>query len=206
MFINRLDAARQLVDRITHIKGKPDIIVLAIPRGGLPIAAVIAKKLHAPLDIILTKKIGAPFNEELAVGAATPAAFFVDSHYNVDPDYVTNKVQEIQTLLKKRASIYRQEKPAPSLTNKTVVIIDDGVATGHTMYAALLDVQKQQPREIIVVTPVISPEARTLLQQVANEVISVSTPANLGAIGAYYRDFDQVSDEQAAQILQSFKL
>lgn len=205
MFIDRLDAARQLAPSIAHLKNKPNLVVLGIPRGGLPIAAAIARELHAPLDIILTKKIGAPTNQELAIGAATPAAFFLDSTYQVDPLYVKNKVREIQELLKKRAQLYRSGAPALPLPNKTVIIVDDGVATGHTMYAAVLDVKKQKPHEIIIVTPVISPEARELLQQEVPEVISVITPPDLGAIGAYYRDFEQVSDKEAAHILQSFK-
>ena len=205
MFIDRLDAARQLTPSIAHLKKKSNLIVLGIPRGGLPVAAAIARELHAPLDIILTKKIGAPTNQELAIGAATPAAFFLDNNYSVDPVYIKNKVHEIQELLKKRAQLYRQDAPALPLANKTVIIVDDGVATGHTMYAAVLDVKKQKPREVIVVTPVISPEARELLEQETDEVISVITPPDLGAIGAYYRNFEQVSDKEAAHILQSFK-
>ena len=210
MFIDRLDAARQLIPHIIHLKKKINTIVLAIPRGGLPIAAAIAHELHAPLDIILTKKIGAPYNEEFAIGAATPAAFFLDSHYldsqyPADPEFIKNKVQEIQELLKKRAQLYRHGAPASELANKTVIIVDDGVATGQTMYAAVLDIKKQHPHEIIVVTPVISPEARELLKQETDEIISVIMPSDLGAIGAYYRNFEQVSDKEAAHILQSFK-
>lgn len=204
MFIDRKDAAQQLTQRLVHLKNKQNLIVLAIPRGGLVIGSIVANALHAPLDIILTKKIGAPYNKEFAVGAATPTFFFVDPEYQKST-LVQQEISDVQELLKRRAQLYRQGKPAASLMNKTVIITDDGVATGHTMRAAVLDAKKQNPKEIIIATPVIAPEAKQQLEQNADEVISVITPPDLTAIGAYYQNFDQVSDEEAMHILQTFK-
>jgi predicted phosphoribosyltransferase len=205
MFADRSDAAEQLAERVVQLKECKNLIVLGIPRGGLPIAAAIARTLQAPLGVMLVKKIGAPYNEELAIGAATPAAFFLNNQYHIDPIYVKKRVKEVQELLKKRARLYHQISAAPSLANKTVLLVDDGVATGHTMHAAIVDVKQQHPSKIVVATPVISPEAKSWLQKENVEVISIITPANLSAIGTYYQHFEQVSDEEAVAIVRSFK-
>jgi len=206
MFINRLDAAQQLVERLSQFKNIPNIIVLAVPRGGLPVGAIVAKALNAPLDIILTKKIGAPFNPEFAIGAVTPESYFINVQYD-NPTYaryIEEEVARIQELLNKRALTYRGEKEALQLTGKIIIIVDDGVATGRTLLAAVQAIKKQKPRRIIIATPVIPPGAKEMLQKEANEVISVITPDYLGAIGEFYQDFSQVSDEEAINILQSY--
>lgn len=206
MFINRIDAAQQLVQQMGHLGREPHLIVLAIPRGGLPIGARIADVLHAPLDIILTKKIGAPFNPEFAIGAATLNTVFIDPTYNrpeLSP-YLTKETERIQTLLKKRVAHYRGTASAPVLTNKTVIIVDDGIATGHTISAAIAEVKAQQPHKIIIATPVIASDTKELLSREVDEIISVLTPTTLGAIGAFYDQFEQLTDEQAADILHAF--
>ncbi len=233
MFANRTDAAKQLLQKLGEFKNNPDVIVLAIPRGALPMSAIIAHALNAPLDIILTKKISAPFNPEFAIGAATPESYFIDPAYKRAEleDYIEQEVANVQQLLKERAQTYRGKKKALTVKDKIVLLVDDGVATGRTMLAAIQALKQQAPPEqvtpeqvtpeqappeqnnpelgpkkIIVAVPVISPDAKALLEQYANRVISVITPQGLGAIGQFYREFPQVSDEEAKRILQEYSL
>ena len=238
MFTNRTDAAKQLLQKLGEFKNNPDVIVLAIPRGALPMSALIAHALNAPLDIILTKKISAPFNPEFAIGAATPESYFIDPAYKRAEleDYIEQEVANVQQLLKERAQTYRGKKKALTVKDKIVLLVDDGVATGRTMLAAIQALKQQVPPEqdypeqappeqvtpeqappeqnnpelgpkkIIVAVPVISPDAKALLEQYANRVISVITPQGLGAIGQFYREFPQVSDEEAKRILQEYSL
>ena len=206
MFINRTDAAKQLEEKVKHLKEVTQPLVLAIPRGGLPIGAHIASFLGAPLDILLTKKIGAPFNPEFAIGAVTPDSYFVNVQYD-NPDYqqyIEQEVSKLQSLLKKRGELYRQNKPAHNLTGKTIIIVDDGVATGRTLLAAVQSIKKQKPHRIIIVTPVIPPEAQQMLSEHVDEVISILIPNYLGAIGEFYQDFSPVSDDEAMKIFQAF--
>lgn len=207
MFSNRTNAAKQLLPLLDEFKDNPDAIVLAIPRGALPMGALIAQALNAPFDIILTKKISAPFNPEFAIGAATPESYFIDPAYKRAKleDYIEQEVASVQQLLKKQAQTYRGKKKPLPIKDKIVLLVDDGVATGRTMLAAIQALKQQQPKEIIVAVPVISPDAKALLEQHANRVISVITPPGLGAISQFYREFTQVSDKEAQQILQGYK-
>jgi putative phosphoribosyl transferase len=205
MFKNRIDAATQLAQRIAHLQNHPQLLVLAIPRGGVPVGAIIAEKLKAPLDIIFTKKIGAPFNPEFAIGAITPETSFINVQYD-NPTYTTfleTEIPRLQSLLKERALKYRNGKEKPFCTGKTIVIVDDGVATGRTLLAATEAIKKQHPRKIIIATPVITPEVKKMLEQKVDEVITVIEPSYLGAIGEFYQDFSPVEDETAIKILQS---
>ncbi|HBR70402.1 TPA: phosphoribosyltransferase [Candidatus Dependentiae bacterium] len=204
MFKNRIDAANQLAEKIEHLKKLPQLVVLAVPRGGLPIGAILAQILHAPLDIILTKKIGAPFNPEFAIGAVTPESYFINVQYDnpAYAEYIEQQVPLIQTLLKERAKKYRAGKEPISITGKNVIIADDGVATGRTLLAAVKALKKDKPRTIVIATPVITPEVKKILEEEVEEVISVITPEYLGAIGEFYEDFSQVDDEAAIKILQ----
>ena len=208
MFKNRIDAANQLAEKIEHLKKLPQLVVLAVPRGGLPIGAILAQILHAPLDIILTKKIGAPFNPEFAIGAVTPESYFINVQYDnpAYAEYIEQQVPLIQTLLKERAKKYRAGKEPISITGKNVIIADDGVATGRTLLAAVKALKKDKPRTIVIATPVITPEVKKILEEEVEEVISVITPEYLGAIGEFYEDFSQVDDEAAIKILQESSL
>lgn len=205
MFINRNDAAQQLTKCLEHLKSEKDPIVFAIPRGGLPIGAAVAKTLYAPLDVILVKKITTPLDKELAIGAASPFFYFVDTIHKPLPPTIEHEIEDVQMLLGKRALVYRQSKNMSDLSGKTAIIVDDGVATGHTMHAAIRSIQQLNPTKIIIATPVISTQAADWLKQDAAEVISVLTPSNLTAIGAYYQNFDQVTDQEALSILHNYK-
>lgn len=207
MFIDRLDAAQQLAQKLDFLSTQSDVVVLAVPRGGLPIGAFIAQYLHAPLDVILTKKISAPGAPEFAIGAATPTTFFIDPDYDVPAlqAHITHEVAHVQELLQKRAALYHRSQAALTLHNKIVIIVDDGVATGHTILAAIKAVHAHTPKKIIIATPVITPQAVALFQSHGAQVISVIAPQHLQAIGQFYQDFPQVSDEQAVRIMHDFQ-
>lgn len=205
MFIDRNDAAQQLVQQLAHLKNEKNLIVLAIPRGGLAIGAIVAQELNAPLDVVLAKKIGAPYNSELAIGAATPQFYFIDPMYEPITPEIKQEIADVQNLLQKRALAYRQGRATPALENKIVIIVDDGIATGHTMRAAIKSLRELKPAKIIVVAPVISLQTAAVLDSIADQVISVLKPADMTAIGAYYQHFEQVSDQTAQQILQNYK-
>jgi putative phosphoribosyl transferase len=208
MFHNRTDAAKQLVKKLSEFEQDPQVVVLAIPRGALPMGALIARALQAPLDVVLVKKVGAPFNSEFALGAATYDTYFIDPLYERADltEYIKQEVARVQSLLKKRERTYRGKKSAIRLKNKTVIIVDDGIATGRTMYAAISAIKKQNPQKIIIATPVISPDTKRELEKRVDRVISVITPQNLGAISQFYQEFPQVSDEEAQHILQTYTI
>lgn len=201
MFIDRTDAANQLLERLKIALGTAKAVILAIPRGGLVLGTVLAKALKAPLDVILAKKIGAPHNPELAIGAATQSFFFVQPPYQLK-DF-EHQAAIIQEKLRERAQIYHQNAHPITLNGTTVVIVDDGIATGHTMYAAIKEVKKQMPRYIIVAAPVISAQTRGWLVPEVDKIISVIEPEDLQAIGAYYQHFDQIDDNTALKLLKS---
>lgn len=205
MFIDRDDAAQQLINQLQPLRTRKDLVVLAIPRGGLPIAAAIATYLHALLDIILAKKIGFPGEPELAIGAATSHAVFINPTYDT-PDmqaHIADEIDRVQKLLHTRAKQYRAITNAVPLKNKNVLIVDDGIATGHTMLAAVRDVLQQKPHEIIVVTPVIAQDTLALFQKMNIKVISIITPTHMMGIGQFYEKFPQISDEQALRIMHN---
>lgn len=206
MFIDRNDAAKQLIAKLSSLPKTHDYVVLAIPRGGLAIGAAIARYLHAPLDVILAKKIGLPGEPELAIGAATLTASFVDPSYNTPAlqPHITREIDRIRTLLHKRTEQYHTiRKPVP-LQHKIVIIVDDGIATGHTMMAAIRQAQLQKPHHIIVAAPVIAQDTRTLFEKIGIATISIITPAHMMGIGQFYEQFPQVDDEEALHIMSNY--
>lgn len=204
MFNDRLTAAQQLVPLLAAYKNKKDIVVLAVVRGGVPLGVVIAHALGADLDICLSKKIGAPFNEEFAIGAVTPETYFVEAEYDTPElqEYISERVREIQQLLKTRAANYRQGRAPVPLKNKTVILVDDGIATGRTILAAIGAIRAQRPKKIIVACPLIAADTIPTLRAQADDVVYVLAPQYLGAIGAFYARFEQVEDEEVKKLLR----
>ena len=203
MFRDRIDAGRQLSEKLMKFK-EEDVVVLAIPRGGLPLGAIVAKTLEAPLDVALTKKIGHPSNKEFAIGAVSLDDIVLTNTMGVTQGYITEETKHIREKLLKRHDEYYKKRLPQNVKNKTVIIVDDGIATGNTLLATIELVSKQRPKKIIVAIPVAPNSAIKKLEntQKIDEVICLQVPYNFQAAGQFYEDFYQVSDQEAIQILE----
>ena len=203
MFRDRIDAGRQLSEKLMKFK-EEDVVVLAIPRGGLPLGAIVAKTLEAPLDVALTKKIGHPSNKEFAIGAVSLDDIVLTNTMGVTQGYITEETKHIREKLLKRHDEYYKKRLPQNVKNKTVIIVDDVIATGNTLLATIELVSKQRPKKIIVAIPVAPNSAIKKLEntQKIDEVICLQVPYNFQAVGQFYEDFYQVSDQEAIQILE----
>ncbi len=209
LFPNRHAAGKQLAEKLQKYKSLPDVIVLAIPRGGLEVGYELAISLHVPLDIVVTKKIPAPNNEELAIGAVAygkEVVLYEDlvQMYHIEDDYINRHVDRLHELIEQRyADYHNTKKPTfPNLQGKVVILTDDGIATGYTMMAAIHFIQKQEPAELIVAVPVSAKETADTIRSMVDELIVLHIPLSFMAVGQFYKDFPQVDDAQAKQYLK----
>lgn len=204
MFKNRFDAAEQLVPYLQQYAHNPDAIVLAIPRGGLELGSVLAKQLKLPLDIILSKKIGAPFNPEAAIGAVSLKDVFIAEPFKSMPNlqpYIEQQIPLLRAKLHERAERYRKGMPPLDVHNKIVIIVDDGVATGNTLLATIALLKEQKPKKIIVALPVSPKDTLEKIKKESDEVICLLVPEVFYAVGQWYAMFNQVDDEEAIKLL-----
>jgi len=204
MFADRYDAGRQLARALAKYKGKKNVLILAIPRGALQLGGVLHDELKAPLDIIVTKKIGHPMSEEYAIGAVGPGGEYFVSEGSVDvsPEYIEGERKRLETLVEEKYSRYRGERPRPDVRGKTVILVDDGIATGSTLIAAIHVLRKQKPAKIVVAVPVAPADGLARVKAEADEVVCLLVPEDFYAIGQFYDDFPQVDDEEAIAILK----
>ena len=201
MFKDRYDAALQLAKKLEKYRNNGGI-VLAIPRGGVPIGYVVAKELKLPLEIILSKKIGHPLNPEFAIGSVSlQGAMINDNVMDVSLDYIQRESEQIHKKLKEKFSLYMGNRKSTDLKNKTVIIVDDGIATGSTILATVDSIKKSKPKAIIIAVPVSSLFAESKLSKVVDEFICLITPENFMGVGQFYDNFSQVSDEEVIQLL-----
>ena len=206
LFSDRAEAGRVLAERLGHYADRPGVIVLALPRGGVPVAYEVAKALHAPLDVFVVRKLGIPGHEELALGAVATGGVRVLNDQVVKglsiPGYVIDAVAnwELQEL-ERRERLYRGDRPPPDVRGKTVILVDDGLATGSTMLAAVRALRQQGPARIVVAVPVASPDTCELLRTYVDEVVCAATPEPFYAVGLWYRDFSQTTDEEVRELL-----
>ena len=203
MFENRTDAATQLADKLSSIKSE-ELVVLAIPRGGLPIGSVLAKTLGAPLDVVLTKKLGHPYQKEYAIGAVSLDGLILSDAIGIPKEYIEEETARIREVLKQRHRQYYKNRSPENLRDKTIIVVDDGVATGNTLLVTIGLVKKQEPKKIIVAIPVAPPSAIKLLESTPDidEVVCLQVPHNFHAVGQFYEEFRQVSDQEAIRILE----
>jgi putative phosphoribosyl transferase len=206
LFRDRADAGRQLAAELEQYRGKSDVIVLALPRGGVPIAYEIARALGAPLDVYLVRKLGVPGHEELAMGAVAADGSYVVDEGTIDAASVSQQAFQSELVhefgeLKRREWAYRDDLPEPQLSDKIVIVVDDGLATGSSMYSAVSALRQRKPREIVVAVPVAPSETCRSLQAVADRVVCPNQPPYFGAVGFYYEDFTQVSDDEVRRLL-----
>jgi predicted phosphoribosyltransferase len=206
-FLDRRDAGRQLAARLQHYAGRDDLLVLALPRGGVPVAYEVARALDAPLDLFLVRKLGVPGHEELAMGALASGGVRVLNQGVIDalgisPDEVEAVARAEEQELQRRLRAYRGDRPPPEVRGQTVVLVDDGLATGSTMRAAVTALRRQGPAAIVVAVPVGAASTCAALAEEADEVVCALTPEPFYAVGLWYRNFTQTTDEEVRRLLE----
>ena len=205
-FRDRSDAGRQLAAQLARYAGRPDVVVLALPRGGVPVGYEVARELGAPLDVFLVRKLGVPGHEELAMGAVATGGVRVLNDHVVSalgiPDYVIDAVAVWEEReLARRERLYRGERPPPDVRGRTVILVDDGLATGATMHAAVRALREQRPARIVVAVPTASPETCERLKEEVDDVICAVTPEPFYAVSLWYENFSQTTDEEVRDLL-----
>jgi putative phosphoribosyl transferase len=205
-FSDRTEAGRFLAEQLRAYAGRDDVIVVALPRGGVPVGYEVARTLSSPLDIVSVRKLGVPGHEELAMGAvASGGELVLDeglvTRLRIPLSELRRRIDEQLHELERRDTVYRDGRSPPNLAGKTVVLVDDGLATGSTMRAAVLAVRRQRPARIVVGVPVASPEACQDLEDLADEIVCGVAPQFLQAVGLWYADFSQISDAQVRDLL-----
>ncbi|MFL5515597.1 MAG: phosphoribosyltransferase [Gemmatimonadales bacterium] len=203
---NRFDAGRRLATALTKYGGRPDVLVLALPRGGVPIGAEVARALHAALDVFIVRKLGVPSQPQLAMGALASGGVRV-----IDPSVMQQfgvTVAELAAVaaaerqeLERRERLYREGRPSPDVAGRTVILVDDGLATGATMKAAAMALQAQHPGRLIVAVPIAPPETCAALGALVDEVVCAATPEPFLSVGMWYEDFSETSDEEVRELL-----
>jgi len=209
-FKNRQDAGQKLAQKLKGFKGQKSALLLALPRGGVVVAFEIAKELNLPLDLVVPRKIGAPFNEEYAIGAITESGEGIFDQeaiasLNVTKDYLDKEVATEKKEAQRRLKTYRQNQPPLNLKNKTVIIVDDGIATGLTMRAAIKSAKEKKAKKIIVAVPVTARDSLKTIEKEADKVICLDAPLFFGAVGAFYENFDQTEDQEVINLMQKAK-
>src|SRR6202048_5021965 len=206
LFRDRRDAGRLLAEKLAAYANRPDVLVLALPRGGVPVAYEVARALGAPLDVFVVRKLGVPGYEELAMGAvATGGARVLNEQIVRDlriPDYVIDRVEaEQRDELARRERAYRGGRPPLDVHGRTVILVDDGLATGATMRAAVKALRQREPARIMVAVPTASPETCEELKAEVDEVVCAITPEPFHAVGYWYEDFTQTTDQEVRELL-----
>jgi predicted phosphoribosyltransferase len=206
LYRNRAEAGEVLADELREYAHRPEVLVLALPRGGVPVGYEVARTLRAPLDVFLVRKLGVPGHEELAMGAVATGGVSVLNdqvvrHLRIPQPVIERIALEELEELERRALLYRGERPPPDLRGKTVILVDDGLATGSTMLAAAKAVRQQEPARIVVAAPVAAPETCEFLRDEVEEVVCPVTPDPFHAVGLWYEDFSQTTDEEVRELL-----
>ena len=210
LFIDRMDAAQQLVPLLARYSNSPDAVVLGLPRGGMILAEYVAKKLNLPLDFVIVKKVGAPKNEELAIGAVTEDNL---SHFdwnlirdiNASKEYVDEMTERKRGEIEARVSKYRKVIPQKNLHGKIAIIVDDGIATGSTMCAAVCSVIARGAKKVVIAVPVASKESIRITKKSANEVCCPFEREHFGAVGQFYKQFPEVSDDDVLALIKTYQ-
>jgi putative phosphoribosyl transferase len=196
-FKNRLDAAAQLAPLLKKYQNK-DCIVLAVPRGGVPMGDYIAKTLHCPLDLLMTKKIGHPHNPEFAIGAVSLEGRLLNDDVDVPMTYIDAETHRLRHVMEKRYKQFMGNRKPMDVKNKTVIIVDDGIATGYTLMTAIELLNKKDPDKIVIAMPVAPPKTAEKIAHLVDDFICLYTPVDFSTISEFYEDFSEVTDNEAA--------
>lgn len=203
MFKDRVDAAKQLSEKLRSYELK-NAVVVALPRGGVPIGYVIATELGLPFDIVLSKKVGHPFNKEFSIGSVSLYGQVINHTIPVSEEYLEQEIEKIRSHLKEQHRLYKRDKAPVSLDGKNIIVTDDGIATGNTILSCIDIIKKNNPAKIIVAIPVAPPETIEKIMNQVDEVVCLYTPGNFYGVGQFYEKFDQVSDETVMLLLEKF--
>jgi putative phosphoribosyl transferase len=204
---DRFEAGAVLAGQLSGLAGRQDLLVLALPRGGVPVAFEVARRLGAELDVFVVRKLGVPGQEQLAMGAIASGGIRVLNEsvieaLGIDAETIDAVAAKEQRELERQEHLFRRDRPAPRIEGRTVVLVDDGLATGSTMLAALRALRQQSPARVIVAVPVAAAETCELMQDDADEVVCAATPEPFHAVGLWYEDFEQTSDEEVRELLE----
>jgi predicted phosphoribosyltransferase len=207
LFQDRFDAGRLLASKLRPFVNRSDTVVLALPRGGVPVGFEVAKALHAPLDVFVVRKLGVPGHEELAMGAIASGGICVLNEDLVRgagiPNELINAVAaDEERELERREHLYREGRPAVAVQRRTVILVDDGLATGSSMRVAIMALKRKNPAQIVVAVPVGAPAACVEIESEVDQIICVATPEPFQSVGEWYGDFSQTSDEEVRDLLR----
>jgi len=206
-YSTRAKAGEDLASKLAKYRNLPDVLVLGLPRGGVPVAYEVARSLHAPLDVFVVRKLGVPGQEELAMGAiASGGVRVLNTEVTREIDIPETVIDAIarreQEELERRERLYRGDRPAPAVEGRTVILVDDGLATGSSMRAAAAALRQMHPSKVIVAVPVAARQTCDELKAEVDEVVCAVTPEPFMAVGAWYSDFSQTSDEEVRELLE----
>lgn len=207
MYRDRIEAGEKLSKELREFKGQDDVVIIGLPRGGVPVAFEIAERLNLPMDIVCPRKIGAPMNKEFAIGAITETGEGIfDSNtiarLGVTKDYLDKEIEKEKAEAQHRLELYREGKPPRNLKDKTVIIVDDGLATGSTMKAAIQSIKAEGASEIIVAVPVSPPDTLEDIRDTVDDVICLDTPLFFQAVGQFYQDFSPTEDDEVIELMK----
>lgn len=208
MFYDRADAGNQLAKELEKYQGNKNALILAVPRGGVIIGKIISDKLNLPLDIVITRKISAPGNPEYAIGAVAEQGEPILNEeiigtMGITPDYLDQEISHKQEEIRHRLKLYRSDRPNLSIKDKTIIIVDDGVATGYSILATIQYLRNQHPKKIVLAIPVIPRDTLSAIKQKVDHLIYLEAPEVFSAVGQFYENFSQVTDEEVRNNLKN---
>jgi predicted phosphoribosyltransferase len=199
---DRVEAGLLLAEKLKKYQNS-NTIILAVPRGGVPVAHIIAKKLHLPMDIVLSKKIGHPNNKEFAIGAVSMGSMTIDEHPEVPKKYIEDEIIRLRKLMQNKYEIYMGNREPLDIKGKNIILVDDGIATGNTLLASITMLRKRNPAKIIVAVPVLPYDTVPVFEKNADEFVYLIASKYFRGVGGFYEDFNQVEDDEVIQLVNS---
>lgn len=200
MLKDRIEAGLLLSEKLKKYQNS-NSVVLAVPRGGVPVASIIAKSLHLPLDIVLSKKIGHPYNKEFAIGAVSMDSMIVDEHPDVPKEYIEKEIVKLRKLMQEKYEIYMGNRKPLDIEGKNIIVVDDGIATGNTLLVSINMLRKRNPAKIIVAVPVIPYDTVSVFEKNTDEFVYLIASKYFRGVGGFYEDFNQVEDDEVIKLL-----